>query len=39
MLTDVSYHFNSSVQRVIDQLQVSRVLCNFNRKNMVSMMT
>ena len=42
MLTQchASYHFNSSVQRVIDQWQVSRALCNFGRKkNVVSVMT
>ena len=32
MLTHASYHFNSSVQRVIDQRQVSRALCNFDKK-------
>ena len=32
MLTHASYHFNSSVQRVIDQWQVSHALCNFGRK-------
>ena len=31
MLTRVAYHFNSSVQRVIDQWPVSRALCNFGR--------
>ena len=31
MLTHAAYHFNSSVQRVIDQSQVSRALCNFGR--------
>ena len=32
MLTHASYHCNSSVQRVIDQWQVSRALCNFGQK-------
>ena len=32
MLTHAAYHFSSSVQRVIDQWQVSRALCNFGRK-------
>ena len=32
MLTHAAYHFNSSVQRVIYQWQVSRALCNFGRK-------
>ena len=35
MLTHAAYHFNSSVQRVIDQGQVSRAL----EKNVVAVMT
>ena len=32
MLTHASYHFISSVQMVIEERQVSHVLCNFGRK-------
>ena len=32
MLTHAAYHFYSSLQRVIDQWQVSHALCNFGRK-------
>ena len=32
MLTHTAYHFNSSVQRVIDQRQVSHALCKFGHK-------
>ena len=32
MLTHAAYHFNTSVQSVIDKWQVSRAPCNFGRK-------
>ena len=32
MLTHAVYHFNSSVQRFIDQWQASHALCTFGRK-------
>ena len=39
MLTHAAYHFNYSVQRVIDQLQVSRALATLVEKNVLSVMT